>query len=221
MKKILITMMILLMILSLAACGGKKDKDEDANVKPDISQAKAICELSVMECYYHNVAKYYEEDATGAATGAWFWAKDKKFWIEYSGIVTIGVDASLVTMEVDGTNVTITIPEAKVLECEVDESSLTKDSFIIDSKSADIKAEDQTYALAMAQEALRDTASNDTALLAEAKERTKQLLEDYVKNIGDAFGIEYTINWVYLDADESNQNNDVPMSDVINSEDTK
>jgi len=216
MKKFLITMMTLLMTFSLAACGGKKDK-EDVNVKPDISQAKAICELSVMDCYYHNVAKYYEEDATGA----WFWAKDKKFWIEYSGVVTIGVDASLVTMEVDGTNVTITIPEPKVLECEVDESSLTKDSFIIDDKSADITAEDQTYAFEVAQEQLRLTASSDTALLAEAKERTKQLLEDYVNNIGDAFGIEYTINWVYLDADESNQNNNAPMSDVIDSGETK
>ena len=126
MKKLLVSIMLILMTLSLAACGDKKEEEKTANMEPEVTQMQSICELSVMECYYHNVAKYYEEDAEGFL----FWEKDKKFWIEYSGIVTIGVDASLVSMEVDGTTVTITIPEAEVLQCEVDENSLSKDSFI-------------------------------------------------------------------------------------------
>lgn len=216
MKKILISMMLILMTLSLAACGEKKDNENIAN-KPEVTQMQSICELSVMECYYHNVAKYFEEDATGA----WFWAKDKKFWIEYSGVVTIGVDASLVSMEVDGTTVTITIPEAEVLQCEVDENSLSKDSFIVDSKSADITAEDQTYAFEQAQSDLWNTAANDTALLSQAQERTKQLLEDYVKNIGDAFGIKYTIKWTYVDAEGNYVGGEVREPDVESPEDTK
>ncbi|MBE5943334.1 MAG: DUF4230 domain-containing protein [Lachnospiraceae bacterium] len=193
MKKILIFSLLSLMSLSLVACG--KKEEPKVNTEPQITQMQAICELAVMECYYHNVAKYYEEDASGV----WIWAKDKKFWIEYSGIVTIGVDATLVTMEVEDTNVTITIPEAKVLECEVDADTLNENSFIIDDDSAKITAEDQTYAFAEAQAHLEETASNDTALLTEARERTKDLLEEYVNNIGEAFGIEYTITWVYLD----------------------
>lgn len=216
MKKFLIGMMLILMTLGLAACGEKKEEIV-INDKPEVAQMQSICNLSVMECYYHNVAKYYEEDATGA----WFWAKDKKFWIEYSGIVTIGVDASLLSVEVDGTTVTITIPEAEVLQCEVDEDSLTSDSFIVDAKSADITAEDQTYAFAQAQEDLWNTAASDTTLLSQAQERTKQLLEDYVQNIGDAFGIKYTINWVYVDTEGNYISGEKPAPDVEDAEDTK
>ncbi len=217
MKKILVSIMLILMTLSLAACGDKKEEENTANMEPEVTQMQSICELSVMECYYHNVAKYFEEDATGK----WFWAKDKKFWIEYSGIVTIGVDASLVSMEVDGTTVTITIPEAEVLQCEVDENSLSKDSFIVDSKSADITAEDQTYAFEQAQGDLWNTAANDTALLSQAQERTKQLLEDYVENIGNAFGINYKVKWVYVDTDGKYISGDKPAPDVESPEDTK
>lgn len=216
MKKLLISMMLILMTLSLAACGDKKE-ETTANKEPEVTQMQSICELSVMECYYHNVAKYYEEDATGA----WFWAKDKKFWIEYSGIVTIGVDASLVSMEVDGTTVTITIPEAEVLQCEVDESSLSPDSFIVDTDSADITAEDQTYAFEQAQTDLWNTAANDTTLLKQAQDRTKQLLEDYVQNIGDAFGIKYTVKWTYVDTEGNYVGGEVPTPDVESPEESK
>lgn len=217
MKKLLVSIMLILMTLSLAACGDKKEEEKTVNMEPEVTQMQSICELSVMECYYHNVAKYYEEDAEGFL----FWEKDKKFWIEYSGIVTIGVDASLVSMEVDGTTVTITIPEAEVLQCEVDENSLSKDSFIVDSKSADITAEDQTYAFEQAQQDLWNTAASDTALLSQAQERTKQLLEDYVKNIGDAFGIKYTVKWVYVDTEGNYISGDKPAPDVESPEDTK
>lgn len=216
MKKLLISMMLILMTLSLAACGDKKE-EATANKEPEVTQMQSICELSVMECYYHNVAKYYEEDATGA----WFWAKDKKFWIEYSGIVTIGVDASLVSMEVDGTTVTITIPEAEVLQCEVDENSLSPDSFIVDTDSADITAEDQTYAFEQAQTDLWNTAANDTTLLKQAQDRTKQLLEDYVQNIGDAFGIKYTVKWTYVDTEGNYVGGEVPAPDVESPEESK
>ncbi len=216
MKKLLIAMMLILMTLSLAACG--KDKEEDtAKMEPEVTQMQSICELSVMECYYHNVAKYFEEDAEGFL----FWEKDKKFWIEYSGIVTIGVDASLVSMKVDGTTVTITIPEAEVLKCEVDESSLNEDSFIVDSKSADITAQDQTYAFGQAQEDLWNTAASDTALLQQAQDRTKQLLEDYVENIGEAFGIKYTVKWTYVDSEGKYIDGEVPKPDVEDVEDVK
>ena len=47
---------------------------------------KAICELATMKCYYHTVAKYKEENAE-----QFLWmSKDKKFWVEYSGIVPPG-----------------------------------------------------------------------------------------------------------------------------------
>lgn len=179
--------------LSLAACSDTEPAPVD--MEPKTSQMKAICELAVMDCYYHNVAKYELKDAEGFL----WWTKDKNFWIEYSGVVTLGVDVSRVTVEVDGTKVTISIPAAEVLSCTVDSSSLTEDSFIVAQDSAAIEAEDEVYAFADAQAKLEETASQDTALLASAQQQAQQLLEDYITNIGKATGKSYSIEWIYLD----------------------
>lgn len=108
-------------------------------MEPKISQMKAICELAVMECYYHNVSKFKEEDAEGIL----WWKKDKHFWIEYSGIIKLGIDISMVNIEITDTQITIIFPEAKVLECKVDSASLTKESFIVDKNLAKIDAADK------------------------------------------------------------------------------
>ena len=162
---------------------------------PDLGQVRSICSLATLECYYHNVAKFREENAEGVL----FWQKDKHFWIEYSGVVSLGIDVSQVTVEVDDTLVTITIPEAEVLRCQVDSDKLSEDSYIVAKNSAKISAEDEVAAFAQAQADLEATAAADTALLLSAQQRAQALLEEYVENIGEAVGKDYTIQWVYLD----------------------
>lgn len=181
---------------SLVACGDAAKKN---TIEPETSQMKAICDLAVMDCYYHNVAKFKEEDASGVL----FWKKDKHFWIEYSGVVSLGIDASLVTVEIDDTLVTITIPEAKVLRCQVDSNELSENSYIVAKDSAKISAEDEVAAFAQAQADLEETAAADTALLSSAQQRAQDLLEEYVKNIGAAVGKDYTVQFSYLDRADS------------------
>ena len=193
MKKLMCILISAVLTLSLAACSDTEPAPVD--MEPKTSQMKAICELAVMDCYYHNVAKYELKDAEGFL----WWTKDKNFWIEYSGVVTLGVDVSRVTVEVDGTKVTISIPAAEVLSCTVDSSSLTEDSYIVAKDSAAIEAEDEIAAFSVAQADLEATASQDTALLASAQQQAQQLLEDYINNIGKATGKSYTIEWIYLD----------------------
>lgn len=193
MKKLMCILISAVLTLSLAACSDTEPAPVD--MEPKTSQMKAICELAVMDCYYHNVAKYELKDAEGFL----WWTKDKNFWIEYSGVVTLGIDVSRVTVEVDGTKVTISIPAAEVLSCTVDSSSLTKDSYIVAKDSAAIEAEDEIAAFSVAQADLEATASQDTALLASAQQQAQQLLEDYITNIGKATGKSYTIEWIYLD----------------------
>lgn len=199
MKKLMCILISAVLMLSLAACSNTEPDPVD--LEPDTSQMKAICELAVMDCYYHNVAKYELKDAEGFL----WWTKDKNFWIEYSGVVTIGIDVSRVTVEVDGTKVTISIPAAEVLRYTVDSSSLTEDSYIVAKDSAAIEAEDEIAAFSVAQADLEATASQDTALLASAQQQAQQLLEDYITNIGKATGKSYSIEWIYLDE------NDVPV----------
>lgn len=193
MKKLMCILISAMLTLSLAACSNTEPAPVD--MEPKTSQMKAICELAVMDCYYHNVAKYELKDAEGFL----WWTKDKNFWIEYSGVVTIGIDVSRVTVEVDGTKVTISIPAAEVLRYTVDSSSLTEDSYIVAKDSAAIEAEDEIAAFSVAQADLEATASQDTALLASAQQQAQQLLEDYITNIGKATGKSYSIEWIYLD----------------------
>ena len=193
MKKLSAFFIMMTMVFLCSACG--KDEKDVQTIEPQTSQMKSICELATMDCYYHNVAKFKEEDAQGIL----WWKKDKEFWIEYSGVVTIGIDVSLVNIEVDGDEVAITLPPAKVLECRVDESTLTEDAFIVADDSADIDAEDQTEAFKEAQDNMKKTASEDTALLSNAQQRAQKLLEDYVNNIGNSVGKQYKIKWIYVD----------------------
>ena len=193
MKKLMCILISAVLSLSLAACSDTEPAPVD--MEPQTSQMKAICELAVMDCYYHNVAKYELKDAEGFL----WWTKDKNFWIEYSGVVTIGIDVSRVTVEIDGTKVTISIPAAEVLSCTVDSNSLTEDSYIVAKDSAAIEAEDEIAAFSVAQADLEATASQDTALLASAQQQAQQLLEDYITNIGKATGKSYSIEWIYLD----------------------
>lgn len=199
-----------LILLSMVSCSNKFSAPY---VKPEVSQMRAICELATMDCYYHNVAKFSQEDAE-----RFLWiTKDKRFWIEYSGKVRLGIDASLVTMKVQDSNVTISLPPAQVLSCTIDSSSLTADSFIVDVNSAAITADDETKAFAQAQVKMEQEAASDKALLANAQQQAQTLLENYVKNIGKAVGKEYTVTWNYIGenspttapaTNESNENAD-------------
>lgn len=193
-KKLVVLFLSILELLMCVSCGGEEKKKLEA--EPQISQMKSICELAVMECYYHNVAKYLEKDASGF----WLWKKDKHFWIEYSGVVELGIDASLVRMDLNGDTVTITIPEARVLNCTVDSASLTEDSFIVAEKSAKITAEDERIAFAEAQSNMETSAANNWLLLNSAQQRAQALLENYVKNLGDTTEKNYSIQWIFVDA---------------------
>ena len=202
MKKIKSIILIVVICFLLVACSNLDNSKKD--IAPQASQMKSICELATMKCYYHNVAKYTKEDASGML----WWEKDRKFWVEYSGIVTIGVDTSLVNIEVDGENVTITIPPAKVLGCKVDEETLSENSFIMAENSAEVEAEHQIEAFKDAQAKMQEEACNDTVLLANAQQRAQKLLEDYVTNIGKCIGKTYKIKWVYLEGAEELYNKD-------------
>lgn len=192
MKKLVCLYIIFAICVTTVSCSKDNTLKE---IEPQASQMKSICELATMKCYYHNVAKYTEENASGML----LWTKDRKFWVEYAGIVNIGIDTSKVKMEVKKDNVNITIPQAQVLDCKVDNATLTESSFIVAKNSAKVEAEHQTAAFKEAQAKMKEAASNDTALLSNAQQRAQKLLEDYVNNIGNCIGKKYKINWTFED----------------------
>lgn len=224
MKKYVISIVFALSCFFLSSCGtmyAGEDTEESleteafSNTEPQLSQMKTICDLAVMDCYYHNVAKYYEEDASGVL----LWKKDKHFWVEYTGKVTIGIDVSLLSMSLEGDQITISLPEAKILRSSVDQESLNESSYIVDEKSAKIKAEDEVRAFSEAEQNMQDAAYADKTLMEEARQRVKTLLEDYINNLGNAIGKTYSINWIYVDADGNPSSN--VTQDIVSETETE
>ena len=161
----------------------------------EIKEMRAITELATVECYFHNVAKSDEE--TDQA-GFEFWkSANIRFWIEYDGIVRIGIDASELKMEIKDNVVTITLPQAIVLDAKVNSATLNEDSFYYDARTKKPDARQQTEAFKQAQQSMINAANSNKTLLTNARDNAKELLTNYVKTIGEATGVEYVIEWIY------------------------
>ena len=185
---------VCLLVISMLCIGGCGDKNQKKEEEADFSAISSVCELATLKCYYHNVAKS-ETEASGLFK--WLGKGYKKIWTEYSGIVELGIDVSKVSVEkptADGV-VKVTIPDAEILSVDLDEDSmgepLTDTGFM-----TKITKEEETEALAEAQNHMEETAKGNGNLLNQAKERAKSLMEGYVKNVGEQIGKEYTVEWV-------------------------
>ena len=190
MKNTKFTCVILITLLSincLFGCGSQKQK-------PDFSSIKSVCELSTLKCYYHIVATY-EKNAHGLLKV--FGSGYKKIWIEYSGIVNLGIDINKVDISEPDTNnvITIKIPDAEVQSTSLDKSTLSE-PLTDKGVFTKITTEEKTEALSSAQQNMKETAQKDTSLLAQAKEHAKLILQGYINNLGEEFNEEYTIKWV-------------------------
>lgn len=166
---------------------------------PQEGQMKAICQLAVLECEYHNLAKFEQKDAS-----KFLWMiKDKRFWVEYSATAVLGIDADQVSMELQGDVVSITLPRAQVLDCKVNGDSLSKDSYIVDKDSAPVTAEDEVYAFQEAQDGLQKTVEADNNMMNLAQTRVEDLLRNYVNSLAKATGTEYQVEFHYIEEDET------------------
>lgn len=77
----------------------------------------------------------------------------------------------------------------------VDESSITE-PLVETGWLTELTAEDKLAMFAEAQQKMRDAAESDDALLAQARTRAKDILEQYVKSVGKQIGQDYTVNFV-------------------------
>lgn len=188
-RKITKTWMLLVgtVVLCLTGCGKEIQT-------ADFSGVTSVCELATLKCYYHNIAKA-ETEASGIFA-KWLKTGYKKIWTEYSGIIEYGIDISQVTVSEPDKNgvVTVTMPDAQVLNVDVDEDSLgtplTDTGFL-----TSVTTEEKTTTLAGAQEAMEQQAKENTEMLSQAKARAKTLIEEYIKNVGESIGEEYTVEW--------------------------
>lgn len=185
------------LLLLTTACG---KAEKPALPLPQEEQVKTICQLAVLECEYHNLAKYQD----GQKVERFLWmTKGKRFWVEYSATVVLGIDADQVSMELQGDVVSITLPRARVLNCKVNGDSLSKDSYIVDKDSAPVTAQDEVAAFQDAQDSLQQTVEADGDMLDLAQTRVEDLLRNYVNSLAKATGTEYQVEFHYIEEDET------------------
>jgi hypothetical protein len=180
----------LVLCMVLCGCGDAQEKKE-----PDFSGVQAVYELTSLKCYYHNVAET-ERGADGPfapllRTGY------KKVWQEYDGIVELGVDAKEIKIGTPNSEgeIEIHVPEARVMNVYVDKESI-QDAVTDNGFLTEITTEDKTAAFQSAEKTMKQKAQENTAMLSQAHERAKKILEGYVKNVGNEIGETYTVKWV-------------------------
>ena len=165
--------------------------------EPELIQIRNICKLATIKCCYNNVAKSVKSAGTGILH---LGEKERTFWIEYSGEAEIGIDMSEVKMNVIDNEVTITMPEAQILSITVNPESYTDDSYVISTDGINknpILPEEQAAAIKSAQDDMKESVLNNKSLLISAQDRAKQLIENYINQIGEISDTTYNITWNY------------------------
>lgn len=171
----------------------------------EYSSVNTICELATLRSFYHNVAMYEKKPDGGNKFvndvllwpfGTYSKIGYKQFWLEYSGVVETGIDASLIKITGPDANgiVEVYVPQAKVLSVYADEASLTE-PLSENGWFTKISGKEKTEAFSTAQNAMRQEAENDQSLLRRSRENAKLLLEKYIINTGKQIGASYSVKW--------------------------
>ena len=169
-------------------------------IKPDTYQIQSICNLATLKCYFHNTAKGVKE----AGTGVSHWGeKDTPFWFEYTAQATLGIDGNQVNMVIDGNDITVYMPHAKILgNITVDPDSTSNPIYRPNAwyrNDVEITAADVTKSMSKANDEIRAQISSDKTLLNSAEKRAKDLIENYIAQIMELSGVNYKIHWESLE----------------------
>lgn len=195
-RNMIISVLLIAAVLVLTAAIYSGGADKKTHEIADIASVDKICELATLKCYYHDVAEY-EKQAEGLFKYRPFKYGYKKVWIEYDGIVDVGIDVSDVQInEPDRKGIVrIYVPDAKILSVSADKDTMSEplaDKGIFTK----ITAEDKNKAFADAQATMQKNAEADAGMLAQAKNNAKELLEQYVINVGEQTGKTYKVEWL-------------------------
>lgn len=162
----------------------------------EFSAVDKICELSTLRCYYHDVAEY-EKQPDGLFQYGLFKYGYKKFWIEYDGIVELGIDVDKVQVNQPDENniVYVYVPDARIIDVNADKDTMS-DPIVETGKFTSITTEEKTKVFSDAQKTMRENAEANNALLKQAKVNAMKLLEQYIVNVGKQMDQIYTVKWL-------------------------
>ena len=120
-------------------------------------------------------------------------------WIEYEGVARIGIDMREMTISITGNTITMTMPKAKILSIKPNKEKLNEDSYVSSADGWLIKnpvtVEEQEDAIAKGQQEMETAVINNAGLFERAESRAKKLIENFIAQMGEIIGQEYTIIW--------------------------
>ncbi len=201
---VLVGVVCLVFAIAILLFPNNRKTSETINLS-EYSSINTICELATLKSFYHNVA-IYEQGGNQFVNDVLLWPFGgytkigyKQFWLEYSGIVETGIDASQI--QINGPNkdgiVEVFVPDARVLNVYADENSLTE-PLSENGWFTTISGKEKMEAFSTAQIAMRQEAEKDQALLGRAKENAKLLLERYIINTGNEMGRSLSVKWIEI-----------------------
>ncbi|MBQ6997674.1 MAG: DUF4230 domain-containing protein [Oscillospiraceae bacterium] len=157
--------------------------------KHDFFEIEAISELTTLECRYHNVAAYEKE-------GGFVDIGKQYVWFEYDVIVKVGIDTNQMRIEEpnDDGVVKIYLPPAQILGAEEVESTIFKPVCEL-GPFTKLTAEEEREIISKGVNKLRDDAKTQE-IVKQAIESTREVIRQYVENIGKLKGESYTIEWL-------------------------
>ncbi len=154
-------------------------------------QIQNISELAVVEYNYTNMGKF-ENQATFYGWKVPF--TTKSFIISYDGKIKVGIDMSLVEVKIKGKNISVSVPEAKILSHEIDEKSIeifdeTKNIF------NQISITDYNQ-FAIDQKDKMETSVKEKGIIKESQEKTEKVITSFIKSsyqLSDDYKIKFQI----------------------------
>ncbi len=190
MKRKNIVILIVLLLLVITGCGNK-----NPDVKPSLSQVRNISDLATVKAYYHNVAKVEKKKGQGLTH---LFEVDRKYWIEYTGVVKIGIKMSSITIDEKDNVVTINMPRAEILShhCENynDDSIYKNEDGFNENKIEDSEINE---AIKKADEEMLEKVKNNQSLFNRAEDGAEKLIQNYIEQVGKISGKKYEVKFVY------------------------
>ena len=221
MKRIISVILAVSLVFGVCSCSKKKDKKdkkpketkvekditsesegivEVEDAAPSVIEIRNVCQLATMDCYFHNVCKGVKQPGTGLSH---LGEQERVFWFEYTAEATLGIDFSQVEIIVKGNHITVYYPHAEIIgDIRVDSSSTSDPICGYESEFQNtnyITAEDVTAALGDANEEIRQQILNDRSFTMAAEMRAEELIGNYIDQIMDQSGVEYTYEFKYIE----------------------
>lgn len=179
----------LLAIAAILLAGWLVFRPDNKTDKSNLFNIEMISELTTLECRYHNVAVRDKE-------GNWLTVGKQYVWFEYDVIVDVGIDIHEVRIENPTENgvVKIYLPPAKILGAAEDKATISKPVCDLGAFTELTADEERQIINEGIQRLKNDKKTQD--VIDQAYNSAKNVLEQYVINVGKLIGEDYTVEWI-------------------------